>query len=767
MKRQLIALALTAVCAGSALSSPLVTANSALGAQEAGEEVSPEQRRLESYFRATRMALRDGPRDRFAIDAAAELAGKKPAEILAWVQRETDWVPYEGVLRGATGVLMDRLGNDWDRALLVAALCEQVEMKVRLATAPWTEEALVELEGRLDVGVAPMPEAAGLNAEKFAKDARLPGTAFESTTASLRWQREEASKRMAALVGTATQELLAALDVPEPGTDQEATHHRPSPGELHVWVQVETGEGWLDLDPIVREGRPGESPLTAANTLAPTEIDGALYHRLTLRAVAEGWTGTKREEHVLVELPLRWMDTVGESIDFAVAPISSKPTIAGARGSEDLTSYYKGLAKAETEWLPTFVFMGVPTSKMSVRCDGSANASPQTSTTGQAVGRAADAIGGLGKAGGGKREEFGYTAQWIELVSEGPELAPTVERRVIFDNVGEAARESGGERPDLDRADVLARNSRLLGSSHLLPLACDVSEQYISRLALYTLWLQKDFFERTANRQAMPAKELEAVLTELETFDALLWGMARSRQSWNPTLASYVSRGNLVIHHELPRLSETGELLSESGLDIVWNTRAGFDASANSFEQRLREGVIDTAAESVLIEAMKPEGKHSPSLAGFRGELRAVRKPESLKEATVGWPVDVAARMARDLEEGAVLVLPIMEVEGLNEWELAYWRVNPESGVCLGIGGQGWGAAVSSEMTERMVLQVFWISTIGNLAAFGKCMAGAADNAAQQACTRSALCNSILILASLGSLGPVAAAAGAAVCGVI
>ncbi len=767
MKRLLSALALVSTSVGSVFALPGVPVGGGHAAQDAEEEVSAEQRQLEGYFRATRMALRNGPRDRFAIEAAGELAGREPAEILAWVQEETDWVPYEGVLRGAVGVLMDRLGNDWDRALLVAALCEHAGMTVRLATAPWTEDALTTLGDRLDVATGLMPEREGLSAEKFAKDARLPGAALAASVASLRWQRDEASKRVEAMVEKTHRDLLAALEFSEPGSSAEVSYHRPSPGALHVWVQVETGNGWLDLDPMVRESGPGEQALVAADTVAPSELDDALYHRLTLRAVAESWVGAKREEHILVELPLRWMDTACESIKFAMTPISSKPTLAGARGASDLGSYYQEVASGETEWVPTFLFMEASTSKMGIRCDGTANDSPQTGVTGRAVERAADLIGGLGKAGGGKRDQTGYTAQWIELVSEGPGVAASVERRVIFDNVGQAAREAGGQRPEVNQADVLSRNIRLLGASHLLPLACDIPEEFISRLSLYTLWRQKDFFERAAESSAMPPEELEAMLTELETFDALLWGMGRARQCWNPTLASFIDRGNLVIHHEIPRLREDDELLTESGLDIVWNARAGFDSSSEGFRDRLREGIVDTATESVLVEAMQPEGTRSLALAAFDGELRAVRSIDALQEAAVGWPANVRARMAREVQKGHVIVLPSIDAQELGDWELAYWRVDPKTGVCLGMGGQGWGAAVSQEMTERQVMQVFWISTIGNFAAFGKCLAGAADSAAESQCIRSSLCASLMILVGLGPLNPVAGAAGAAICGIV
>ena len=424
---------------------------------------------LEAYFRAARMALRDGPRDRYAVDAAGELAGTKLVEILHWVQHETDWVPYEGVLRGASGVLMDRLGNDWDRALLLAALCEDAGFTARLATAPWTEAALASLGDRIDAGTAPIPESpSDVSLKEFAQAARLPQAALEASAESLRWQRADAYDRANAQVEAATAKLLGALGYAEPVESAESALLLPSTGDLHVWVEALQGEEWVSLDPIDRAAVPGGSCMVAAATLEPSEIDEALYHRLTTRAVAEGWPGTKREEHVLVELSARCADTVGETIEFAMSPLTTQPAVQGAANASDLGSYYKELAAEETQWLATFIFKDEQIFDRGIRCDGSVNESPQMGMTGKAVERAADLIGGLGQAGGGSREPLGYTAQWLEIVREGPGLAASTERRVIFDLVGPLARKGGGERPELLPTDTLARNVTLLGTRRSL-----------------------------------------------------------------------------------------------------------------------------------------------------------------------------------------------------------------------------------------------------------------------------------------------------------
>jgi hypothetical protein len=78
-------------------------------------------------------AARQAPRDRFDVQWVVNHVGADPVKLFEWVRDQTAWVPYRGVLRGEAGVLMDRLGNSLDRALLLAALLKASGQPVRLA----------------------------------------------------------------------------------------------------------------------------------------------------------------------------------------------------------------------------------------------------------------------------------------------------------------------------------------------------------------------------------------------------------------------------------------------------------------------------------------------------------------------------------------------------------------------------------------------------------------------------------------------------------
>src|SRR6266850_887849 len=64
----------------------------------------------------------DLPRAEFDPGALSELLGKDPQKLFEWVRDRTWWAPYRGLLRGAKGVMLDRVGSNLDRAVLLADL---------------------------------------------------------------------------------------------------------------------------------------------------------------------------------------------------------------------------------------------------------------------------------------------------------------------------------------------------------------------------------------------------------------------------------------------------------------------------------------------------------------------------------------------------------------------------------------------------------------------------------------------------------------------
>lgn len=146
-------------------------------------ELTPEEQRvmLDSSLRALEDGVRDAPRDRWDPEYVVAQVGRNPESLYRWVQENTSWIPYRGVLRGPTGVLMDRQGNSLDRALLLADLLRRAGHSVRLARTEIpierAEPLLLELVA-IRPGIVDLEPAAGdpdpvsESAERYALDGK-------------------------------------------------------------------------------------------------------------------------------------------------------------------------------------------------------------------------------------------------------------------------------------------------------------------------------------------------------------------------------------------------------------------------------------------------------------------------------------------------------------------------------------------------------------------------------------------------------------------
>src|SRR5258705_12524167 len=100
---------------------------------------------LDSSMRALEDGIRQAPRDRWDPQYVVDHVGHDPAVLFRWVQENTNWIPYRGLLRGATGVLMDREGNSLDRAVLLGTLLTRAGHTVRLAHDELPRDRAAEL----------------------------------------------------------------------------------------------------------------------------------------------------------------------------------------------------------------------------------------------------------------------------------------------------------------------------------------------------------------------------------------------------------------------------------------------------------------------------------------------------------------------------------------------------------------------------------------------------------------------------------------------
>ena len=172
-----------------------------------------------------------------------EQTGTDAVAIRDWVVEHSAWLPYEGVLRGAAGVLMDRSGNSLDRSLLLASLLEQAGYSVRLAHETLSDEDAQAILA----GVSPA-----------ARDGEgAPWLATPDKVADYQ-----------AAVDRAAASLLALL--PSPAGEHSAPEYT-SRRRLHWWVQAVWMPGRTSIPPVWSlELHPRSCPSTWTGTPSGT-----------------------------------------------------------------------------------------------------------------------------------------------------------------------------------------------------------------------------------------------------------------------------------------------------------------------------------------------------------------------------------------------------------------------------------------------------------------------------------------------------------------
>ncbi|MFH1811138.1 MAG: transglutaminase domain-containing protein [Pseudomonadota bacterium] len=197
------------------------------------------------------------------LSAVAELAGD-PDRIIARVSRDVQYEAYRGSLRGARGTLWSEAGNAWDQASLLVAMLRAVGLPARYARAgvdDATAAALIRSMFRpRNNMLAPVRDP------EFLLDQLLDPAVVEATWPGLGMDTFIPQDRQA------LRDLLFA----DPATDAELL----LVARDHVWVQVERGSGWVDVDPCL-----GTAPGSPTSTFAA--IDDALRHHVDVALTVE------------------------------------------------------------------------------------------------------------------------------------------------------------------------------------------------------------------------------------------------------------------------------------------------------------------------------------------------------------------------------------------------------------------------------------------------------------------------------------------------
>jgi hypothetical protein len=168
---------------------------------------------------------------------------------------------YPGCLKGPEGVRRDGSGSSLDRALLLSDMLERLGYKPRLANG------------------------------------RLSGVALD---------RVAALAFGAGPVGESAIEPVGLYSFPQHGEEIIETLRN------HYWVQIEGGEGWIDLDPTLPDSLPGQS--LASMRKFYEKLPGFLHQRLEISVFCEFRIGTYQAQTRLLFFSGYTQDLLNEPV---------------------------------------------------------------------------------------------------------------------------------------------------------------------------------------------------------------------------------------------------------------------------------------------------------------------------------------------------------------------------------------------------------------------------------------------------------------------
>ncbi|MGI9327898.1 MAG: transglutaminase domain-containing protein, partial [Pseudomonadales bacterium] len=602
--------------------------------------------------------------DRFDSTAVLDQAKYEGEAIVDWISNNTRWVPYQGVLRGAPGVLLDRQGNSLDRSLLLAELLDAAGYESRLVHGQLSASAIA--------AVLSMKHA----------DALDPNFAPERFSSPVREAVKEASLQASALA-----RLAKLPDTAEAKTIADMIAD-------HWWVEAKFQNDWRALDPLLVGDFASLRPAPAAY-LQPQDLPGSLFHQVMIRVVIERWQEGEVTEAIPLEHKVRVADAIYHDFELQFGPYHFE-VIAADQGA---LAQAVSLAQTTEEWLPVLRLRGDSVQQQGFNRHGDLVRNPGRVAVARKLESATRALGTMG-ANKDEEPRSVLSACWIEYQLQVPSRNPEVVRRELFDLIG-PARRAGGElkRLDVDLATAGERGRLLMGLHRILITGIDLPPVAAERAALELWGVNGPQLAAYVRLMVDPdATDLLLNLYREPLVGVDLLELAATRRALAPhRTATFLATPNILSTHYLLTLED--DLATRIGIDLVANEVGVVpNSSIPAGRIRLQQGVLDTALEAALSDSDAGSNNTSALFAHRGGETGEWRVIDADGPAPA-LPAMALARMRHAIQAGRLVVAPEKLAPGQQP---AWWEVDPNSGTTLGIGSRGWGQAVEGLATRSI-----------------------------------------------------------------
>ncbi len=232
----------------------------------------------------------------WSLGSLAERLQYSPQAAFALVRDSIGYDPYPGVLRGGLGTLLARAGNDVDRALLLQALLDRMVVRTRLVEGTLDDATLAALLHR-----AFQPPVAPLGPQPID-----PAELVDLPSLSARAHRDYGLLRAA--IGDRDASMSGASDAAAASESRQ-----------HVWLQMQFGTGWLDLDPSMPDAQPGQTLAVATTVL--DSVPAAWRDTVTVQVIAERLSDGVLSDATVLDHQLDAATVARQDVFLGMAPV--------------------------------------------------------------------------------------------------------------------------------------------------------------------------------------------------------------------------------------------------------------------------------------------------------------------------------------------------------------------------------------------------------------------------------------------------------------
>lgn len=744
----------------------------AAGGGKGGETTQKEAIvELENLFQAVKGAQQQIPRDTFDPLAIVAKAGTDPEKLFVWVRDNTYLVPYRGLLRGDTGVLLDRMGNSLDRAMLLQSLLRAAGRDVRLAHATLSEQQAKDVLGK----ARPIPAQANQTTQPSSTEAvdafvakypqQVDGGTLRKALEKVASEQQRVAARVQERTRAQTEAIAGAVGEPPKDVMEAEAAAGLAAIRDHWWVQWKDGANWVDLDPTLGDAKSGQVLIPATETLVADKLPESIYHQVEVRVIVERWQDAQLKELRVFNHTLRPFELHGKQIALRHVP-TKWPKDLNLFAERNPRQSLQTTLVAQEEWLPVLNVGETPNLQSAFTVSAEVVQKPFApvlgaggQTTGSRVGNilGGGAIGNIPAREPSKTPAH-LTAEWIEYEIRVPGRPPHKIRREMFDLVGPAAR-SAGKIPALtiSEAQKLERGMALIGETDILLLASRITPEFFDHeMSRNVLANREVLMGLLGSIDRLDPKSLLAKASELSWLSGNLYVLTLARREWSRFQQEiYLAAPNVVTYRRQLRVGSKGEMWASEGFDIVANDVAVHPRSTgNPFRIRLEQGVLDTNAEAlvatVICQAAKGEsacGRIENTAELFvRSTALGIDWPifkeaRDLERRLAGLPMDIRARIGRELAAGYFVLVPEEPIPEEKRTVVGWWRIDPRTGQTLGIGDRGWGATA----TEYTLLKATVTgAVVGASLNFLACYSEEAQSLADvRSCSDDAICGAL------------------------